>query len=151
MVTDDCTYMRLALSEAEKAGQCGEVPVGAVLVAPDGTVLAAAGNRTIRFNDPSGHAEMIAIRQAAARVGNYRLVGTTLYSTIEPCIMCAGAAIHARIARIVFGAADPKWGAAGSMYDFCGDSRLNHCIHVTTGVMADACRALIQDFFRARR
>ncbi|MEE4607859.1 MAG: tRNA adenosine(34) deaminase TadA [Desulfobacteraceae bacterium] len=151
MNSADCRYMRQALGEAEKAGQRGEVPVGAVLVAVDGTVLAFAGNRTIELADPSAHAEMLAIRAAAQRVDNYRLPGTTLYATVEPCIMCMGAAVHARIARLVFGAQDPKWGAAGSMYNFCTDSRLNHCIETTAGVLADECRELIQAFFRARR
>lgn len=151
MHSDDDRYMRLALAEAEKAGQRGEVPVGAVLVAEDGTVLASAGNRTIELADPSGHAEMLAIRAAAQRAGNYRLPGATLYATVEPCIMCMGAAVHARIARLVFGAPDPKWGGAGSMYNFCTDTRLNHCIEATAGVLADECRVLIQRFFRARR
>jgi tRNA(adenine34) deaminase len=148
---DDHRYMRQALAEAEKAGQRGEVPVGAVLVAEDGTVLAADGNRTIELADPSAHAEMLVMRVAAAKLNNYRLPGTTLYATVEPCIMCLGAAVHARIARVVFGAPDPKWGAAGSMYNFCTDSRLNHCIETTAGVLADECRELIQAFFRERR
>ena len=151
MPLDDHHYMHLALDAAEKAGQRGEVPVGAVLVAADGQTLAADGNRCVEASDPSGHAEMLVMRAAARRIGNYRLGGTTLYSTIEPCIMCMGAAIHARIARVVYGAPDPRWGAAGSMYDFCTDSRLNHCIQITPGVLADRCRVLIQDFFRARR
>ena len=149
--TDDERFMRMALEAAEKAGQQGEVPVGAVLVAADGRVLAAASNCCVRTDDPAGHAEMAAMRAAARRIGNYRLVGTTLYSTIEPCIMCMGAAVHARIARVVYGAPDPKWGAAGSMYNFCTDSRLNHCIEITAGILADACRTMMQDFFRARR
>ena len=151
MAADDRHYMRLALAAAEKAGQRGEVPVGAVLVAADGQTLAVAGNRCVEASDPSGHAEMLAMRAAARCIGNYRLAGTTLYSTIEPCIMCMGAAIHARITRVVYGAPDPKWGAAGSMYNFCTDRRLNHCIQITAGVLADRCRVLMQDFFRARR
>jgi tRNA(adenine34) deaminase len=151
MNSDDSRHMRQALAEAEKAGQRGEVPVGAVLVAQDGTVLAAAGNRTIELADPSAHAEMLVLRAAGQRLGNYRLPGTTLYVTVEPCIMCMGAAVHARIARVVFGAPDPKWGAAGSMYNVCTDSRLNHCIETTAGVLAEECRELIQAFFRARR
>lgn len=151
MNSDDRRHMRQALAEAEKAGQRGEVPVGAVLVAEDGTVLAADGNRTIELADPSGHAEMLVMRTAAARLGNYRLPGTTLYATVEPCIMCMGAGVHARISRVVFGAPDPKWGAVGSMYNFCTDSRLNHCIETTAGVLGDECRELIQAFFRARR
>ena len=151
MIPDDRHYMRLALEEAEKAGQHGEVPVGAVLVAADGTLLAAAGNDCVAADDPAGHAEMRVIRAGGRRIGNYRLVGTTLYSTIEPCIMCMGAAVHARVARVVYGAPDPKWGAGGSMYDFCSDRRLNHCIEITGGVLADRCRERMQDFFRQRR
>ena len=151
MQDDDLHYMQLALVAAEKAGQRGEVPVGAVLVAGSGEALAVCGNRTIELSDPSAHAEILALREGARRIGNYRLVGTTLYATIEPCIMCMGAAVHARIARLVFGAPDPRWGAAGSMYNFCSDSRLNHCIETTGGIMEDACRTLIQKFFRRRR
>jgi tRNA(adenine34) deaminase len=143
--------MRMALEAAEKAGQRGEVPVGAVLVAESGEVLAVCGNRTIEMADPSAHAEILALRQGARRIGNYRLVGTTLYATIEPCPMCMGALVHARIARLVFGAPDPRWGAAGSIYDFCRDSRLNHRIDALGGVLASESRELIQAFFRARR
>ncbi len=151
MQNDDLHYMQLALSAAEKAGQRGEVPIGAVLVAESGELLAVCGNRTIELADPSAHAEMLALREGAQRVGNYRVVGTTLYATIEPCIMCMGAAVHARIDRLVFGAPDPRWGAAGSMYNFCNNSRLNHCIKTTGGILEDACRTMIQNFFRRRR
>ena len=144
-------YMRLALSEARAAAAAGEVPVGAVVASADGEILAWARNRTIERSDPTAHAETLALRQAAGNQGNYRLTGSELYSTIEPCPMCAGAMVHARIARLVYGAADPRWGAAGSLYDLCTDARLNHRIEVVSGVMADECRELIQDFFRARR
>ena len=151
MLKNDLHYMQLALEAAEKAGQRGEVPVGAVLVAESGEVLAVCGNRTIEMADPSAHAEILALREASRRIGNYRLVGTTLYATIEPCMMCMGAAVHARIARLVFGARDPRWGAAGSMYDFCRDNRLNHCIEATGGVLVESCAQMMQDFFRRRR
>lgn len=144
-------YMRLALAEAEKAGQKEEVPIGAILVAENGEVLSAAHNLTIGLVDPTAHAEILALRQAASKVMNYRLVNTTLYATIEPCPMCMGAILNARVAKVVFGAKDPKWGAAGSLYNFATDARLNHRIEVIGGVCREECRALIQDFFRAKR
>lgn len=148
---DDHHFMRLALSEAQAAADEGEVPVGAVMVDREQRILAATRNRTIGLCDPSAHAEMLAIRQAARAVGNYRLLSTTLYVTVEPCLMCMGAIIHARVARIVFGAPDPKWGAAGSLYDFARDTRLNHHPEVLGGVCLDACRTLMRQFFLARR
>jgi len=147
----DVHFMGLALEEARKAGDAGEVPVGAVLVSADGEVLAAGQNETIRRCDPGAHAEMLIIREAGKRIRNYRLLKTTLYVSIEPCIMCMGAMIHARIGRLVFGAADPKWGAAGSLYNFAADTRLNHRIQVCGGVMEAAARALMQDFFKNKR
>lgn len=144
-------YMRMALEEARRAADIQEVPVGAVLVSAEGGVLARSHNRTIRCNDPSAHAEILAIRQAAARLGNYRLLNTALYVTVEPCLMCMGAIIHARIERLFFGARDPKWGAAGSLYNLGEDSRLNHHPEIQEGLLLDECRELIQDFFRARR
>lgn len=147
---DDC-FMGLALEEARKAQDAGEVPVGAVLVSAEGEILAAGQNETIRRCDPGAHAEMRVLRKAGKRTRNYRLLKTTLYVSIEPCIMCMGAMIHARIARLVFGAADPKWGAAGSLYDFAADTRLNHRIEVCGGVMEDAARALMQEFFKHKR
>ena len=144
-------YMQMALREAENAGQNDEVPIGAVIVAETGEVLAADHNRTIAASDPTAHAEILVMRAAARALGNYRLPDTTLYVTVEPCIMCMGAAVNARVARVVFGAADPKWGAAGSLYDFSTDTRLNHRIQVTGGILEQACRQLMQDFFRARR
>jgi tRNA(adenine34) deaminase len=144
-------YMRLALQEAKKAGQSDEVPVGAVLVSEAGEVLAAARNRTVELCEPTAHAELIALRAAAGKTRNYRLLNTTLYVTIEPCPMCMGALIHARVARLVFGARDPKWGAAGSLYNLAQDRRLNHQIEVIAGVCEPECRELVQEFFRRKR
>ena len=143
--------MELALEEAEKAGQKGEVPVGSVLISETGDILARAHNQTITRADPSAHAEIITLRHAAQKVSNYRLLNTILYVTIEPCIMCMGAIVHARVSKLVFGAKDPKWGAAGSLYDFSQDTRLNHRIEVVEGVCAKRCRKLMQDFFQMRR
>ena len=144
-------FMRQALLEAQQAARQDEVPVGAVLVAQDGTVLAKAHNRTIALCDPTAHAEILALRAASRALGNYRLPNTTLYVTIEPCIMCMGALVHARVARIVFGAKDPKWGGAGSRYNLAADTGLNHAIEVQGGLLENECRELIQDFFRAKR
>ncbi|QTA86616.1 tRNA adenosine(34) deaminase TadA [Desulfonema magnum] len=143
--------MKLALTEAQKAGQKEEVPVGAVIVAETGNILSAAHNQTITRSDPTAHAEILALREAARKIQNYRLLNTTLYVTIEPCMMCMGAIIHARISAVVFGANDPKWGSAGSLYDFSNDSRLNHRLSIIPGICEAECRTLIQDFFRARR
>ena len=144
-------FMALALTEAEKAGQMGEVPIGAILVSEQGTVLSAAHNQTIDLADPTAHAEIIVLREAARKINNYRLLNTTLYVTVEPCIMCMGAMVHARIAQVVFGTGDPKWGAAGSLYDFSKDDRLNHRVTITKGVCEQESRSLMQDFFRAKR
>ncbi len=144
-------YMQMALEEARKAWDLEEVPVGAVLVDADGTVLARAHNRTIANNDPTAHAEILALRRAAGLVQNYRLLNTTLYVSVEPCVMCMGAIIHARVARVVFGALDPKWGAAGSLYHFGEDQRFNHHPDIIGGILPDECRNLIRDFFRQRR
>jgi tRNA(adenine34) deaminase len=144
-------FMKIALAEAKKAGQIGEVPVGAILVSENGDILSAAHNQTIKLADPTAHAEILALRKAALEVNNYRLLNTTLYVTVEPCIMCMGAIVHARISRVVFGATDPKWGAAGSLYNFATDDRLNHRVEITPGVCAQDCRRLMQDFFRAKR
>lgn len=145
------TYMRTALVQARLAARLQEVPVGAVLVSAEGDILAKAHNRTICNHDPSAHAEMLAIRQAAAQRQNYRLLNTTLYVTVEPCLMCMGAVIHARIRRIFFGTRDPKWGAAGSLYNLGEDRRLNHHPEIVEGLLLDECRELIQGFFRERR
>ncbi|MDH3358608.1 MAG: tRNA adenosine(34) deaminase TadA [Desulfobacteraceae bacterium] len=144
-------FMKLAIREAKKAGQKAEVPVGAVLVAESGEILSLSHNQAITLSDPTAHAEILALREAAQKVLNYRLLGTTLYVTIEPCIMCMGAIIHARVARVVFGAQDLKWGAAGSLYNYAEDVRLNHQPEIIHGVCQDECRALIQDFFRSKR
>jgi tRNA(adenine34) deaminase len=145
------TYMQLALVQAKKAGQMGEVPVGAILVAENGAVLARGCNLTLQRNDPTAHAEMIALREGAQKTGNYRLLGTTLYVSVEPCLMCMGAVVHARAARIVFGTRDPKWGAAGSLYNFAQDERLNHRVDIVEGICAEEAAALMQEFFRVRR
>ena len=144
-------FMRQALLEAQQATRQDEVPVGAVLVAQDGTVLAKAHNRTIALCDPTAHAEILALRAASRALGNYRLLNTTLYVTMEPCIMCMGALLQARVARIVFGAKDPKWGGAGSRYNLAANTGLNHTIDVQRGLLENECRELIQDFFRAKR
>jgi tRNA(adenine34) deaminase len=144
-------YMGQALEEARQAGRQGEVPVGAVLVSAEGAVLAKAHNQTITLSDPTAHAEILALRTAAQALGNYRLPHTILYVTIEPCVMCMGTLLHARIARIVYGAKDPKWGAAGSLYDLSADSRLNHRIDVQGGILEKECRDLIQGFFQDKR
>ncbi|MEW6672109.1 MAG: tRNA adenosine(34) deaminase TadA [Thermodesulfobacteriota bacterium] len=143
--------MRLALQEAEKAGQNDEIPIGAIIVDPSGAVISAAHNRTIALADPTAHAEILALREAARTVGNYRLLNTTLYVTVEPCVMCMGAIVHARVATVVYGVADPKWGGAGSLYDLAADSRLNHRPQVISGICESACRELLQAFFRSKR
>jgi tRNA(adenine34) deaminase len=143
--------MHEAFLEAQQAAREDEVPVGAVLVAQDGTVLAKAHNRTIALCDPTAHAEILAVRAASLALGNYRLLNTILYVTVEPCIMCMGALLQARVARIVFGAKDPKWGGAGSCFNLATDTGLNHTIDVQGGLLEDKCRELIQDFFRAKR
>jgi len=144
-------FMELALEEAKKAGQIGEVPIGAILVAGNGEVLAAAHNQTINLVDPTAHAEILALRQAAAKLHNYRLVNTSLFVTVEPCIMCMGAIVHARVKKIICGADDPKWGAAGSLYNLSEDVRLNHRVEIIKGVCEKECRELMQAFFRTKR
>jgi len=144
-------FMELALKEAKSAEQIGGVPVGAILVSENGEILSAAHNQTIKRTDPTAHAEILALRKAALEINNYRLLNTTLYVTVEPCIMCMGAIVHARISRVVFGAADPKWGAAVSLYNVAEDDRLNHHVEIITGARAEDCRRLMQDFFRAKR
>ncbi len=144
-------WMKMALRYAKESGEQGEVPVGAVLISNNGDFLAAAGNCPIRLNDPSAHAEILAIRAGAGQLQNYRLPDTTLYVTLEPCIMCMGALIQARISRLVFGAPDPKTGAAYSIYAIGSDTRLNHSLRVTGGVLSDECGQLLKTFFRQRR
>ena len=143
--------MALAYDEAVRAAGRGEVPVGAVVVDGDGRVLAAAGNRTIADHDPSAHAEMVALRAAGRVQGNHRLVGCTLYVTLEPCVMCAGAMVQARLQRVVYGARDPKGGALDTCYRIGSDGLLNHRLRVEGGLMADESATLLQEFFRARR
>ena len=148
---DHAYYMDLALKQAAIAGKLQEVPVGAVLVGEDGHVLAATHNHVVTRQDPTAHAEILSMQEGARNVLNYRLLRTSLYVTVEPCVMCMGAIIHARIARIVFGAYDPKWGAAGSLYNFAENARLNHHPEVIAGICADKCRRVMQNFFRERR
>lgn len=143
--------MRRALDLAREAGLAGEVPVGAVLVAADGGVLAEASNAPISLNDPTAHAEILALRAAGERVGNYRLPGATLYVTLEPCAMCAGALVHARLARVVFATADPKTGACGSVFDILRSDKLNHRVEVSTGVLEAESAVLLKAFFAERR
>jgi len=143
--------MKQALREAEKGSSVGEVPVGAVLASPEGDIVAKAYNQPIALEDPTAHAEILAIRKAGLLFQNYRLNNTTLVVTLEPCIMCMGAAINARIARLVFGTVDPKAGAAVSLYHFAEDKRLNHRIEIVSGIMEKECRSMIQDFFQVRR
>lgn len=142
--------MRLALEEAKRAGEEGEVPVGAVLVSGE-QVVARGRNRPIAMSDPTAHAEIMALREAAAKAGNYRLPSCTLYVTVEPCAMCAGALLQARVGRLVFGAEDPRAGAVSSLYTLLEDKRLNHRVEVTSGVLLQECRELLRGFFRERR
>ena len=146
----DEAFMREALALAAEARSAGEVPVGAVLVR-DGVIVGRGRNAPVGACDPTAHAEILALRAAGAGAGNYRLPGTTLYATLEPCPMCAGAMVHARVARLVFAAADPRTGAAGSVFDLTGHPALNHRVAVSGGCLADAAAALLRDFFRERR
>ena len=143
--------MRLALEEAAEAQGHDDVPIGCVIVDPGGREIARAHNARERDADPTAHAELLALRRAAAVIGTWRLEGATLYVTLEPCAMCSGAIVLARIARLVFGAADPKAGAAGSLYNIVQDARLNHRIDVAQGVLAEGCGQLLKAFFKARR
>jgi tRNA(adenine34) deaminase len=143
--------MERALTFARRAAEEGEVPVGAVLVGGAGDVLAESGNAPIARHDPSAHAEMLVLRAAGAALGNYRLPNTTLYVTLEPCPMCAGALVHARVARVVYAAADPRSGACGSVFDLTQSSELNHRIEVTGGLLADESSQLLAGFFSDRR
>ncbi len=147
---DDARWMREALVEAKRALAAGEVPVGAVVVR-SGELLGNGHNASIGQQDPTAHAEVLALREAVLKAGNYRLVGATLYATVEPCPMCCGAALQARVARVVFGAVDPKAGAAVSLYRLLEDPRLNHRTEVQGGVLAEECGALLRTFFESRR
>jgi tRNA(adenine34) deaminase len=143
--------MGLALKEAEKAYREEEVPIGAVLISSGGDVLAADHNQTRKLNDPTAHAEILVLRMASRLLDNFRLPGTTLVVTIEPCLMCAGAMIQARVEKVIYGAADSKAGALGSLYDVSQDRRMNHCFDVVRGVLETECRELMQKFFRGKR
>jgi tRNA(adenine34) deaminase len=154
---DDLTYLRAAIAEAQAAETAGEVPIGAVIVSPTGEIIARGNNRVLRDHDPTAHAEIIALRAAGQSLQNYRLTprdreeGCTLYVTLEPCAMCAGAILHARIARLVYAAPDPKAGACGSVLSVMNHPQLNHKVEVIPGLLSDECGALLQNFFRARR
>ena len=146
----DRQFMQEALEQAKLAALAGEVPVGAILVR-DGEVIGRGFNQPIGNHDPSAHAEMLALRTAAQGVANYRLPGATLYVTLEPCVMCSGAMLHARIDRVVFGASDPKTGAAGSVLDIFASKQINHQTQVEGGILAEECGQILRDFFRERR
>jgi tRNA(adenine34) deaminase len=147
---DDASWMKLALEQALQAAEAGEVPVGA-LVVKDGKIVGQGNNRNLRDNDPTAHAEIVALRQAGARLGNHRLVGCVMFATIEPCAMCAGAMIHARLDRLVYGASDPKAGASGSLLQVLNHPGLNHRMEITPGVLAAKCSEVLQEFFRTKR
>ena len=149
MESDD-EYMRQALAEAAKAEAAGEVPVGAVILL-DGEVKGRGHNLVISTSDPTAHAELVAIRDAATRIHNYRITGSTLYTTIEPCTMCAGAIVHARVGRLVFGARDPRAGAVRTHFEVCTTDFLNHRVIVEEGVLESECKSMIQSFFRNKR
>ncbi len=149
--TDHHHFMKLALCEAKKAFQADEVPVGALLVDQEQNIISAAYNQTISLHDPTAHAEISALRKAGQKIKNYRFVNTTLYVTIEPCIMCMGAIIHSRVSHVVFGAPDSKWGAAGSLYELHNDLRLNHQLRITGGICKNKCMQLMVDFFKEKR
>lgn len=146
----DQQFMRMAIEQAQLAALSGEVPVGAVLVR-DGQVIAKAFNKPIANHDPSAHAEMLALREAALAEENYRMPGTTLYVTLEPCAMCSGAMLHARVGRVVYGAPDPKTGAAGSVLNLFSSKQINHQTSIEGGIMSEECGQLLRDFFKGRR
>jgi len=143
--------MRTAIRGAIEARQIGEVPIGACLIDEAGQMIASGFNRTVTDSDPTAHAEIIVLREAAKKIGNYRLIGTTLYTTVEPCVMCAGALVNARVKRLVYGAADERFGAVETLFRLCDNQSLNHRLEITSGVMAEECRALMQEFFKMRR
>lgn len=147
---DDEIYMRLAVDQAQQAAAAGEVPVGAIVI-KDGVVIGRGGNSPIDTHDPTAHAEIAALRDAAKNLGNYRLVGCSLYVTLEPCAMCTGAIQHARITRLVYGANDPKTGACGSVVNLMAEPKLNHHTEVSSGILASECAALLTKFFSAKR
>ena len=144
-------WMRKAVEAAVSAQSLGEIPIGACLIDGRGELIAAAGNRTITDNDPTAHAEILALREAAKKIGNYRLIDTIVYSTIEPCAMCAGALVNARVKKLVYGAKDERFGAVETLFNICSSSSLNHRLEIESGILAEECRKLMQDFFRAKR
>jgi len=151
MKQNDIYYMKKAISAAIDAKELDEIPIGACLVNSGGEIIALKGNRSITGSDPTAHAEILALREGAQKVGNYRLTEYVLYTTIEPCVMCAGALVNARIKRVVFGAFDERFGAVKTLFNICDNRSLNHQIEITSGVMADECKKLIQDFFNRKR
>lgn len=151
MAQTDESWMQKALDTAREAEVIGEVPVGAVIVGVDGYFLASASNRTIINSDPTAHAEILALRIAASKIGNYRLTGCTIYTTIEPCVMCAGALVNARISRLVFGSRDERFGAVVTKFRLCDSEVLNHRMEIVEGILGNACRSLMQQFFQRRR
>jgi tRNA(adenine34) deaminase len=151
MTERDELLMSEAIKAAIKAGESDEIPIGAILTNEAGEILAIAGNRTITDSDPTAHAEILVLRAAARKIDNYRLTGAIVYTTIEPCAMCAGALVNARIKRLVFGAHDLRFGAVETVFRICDNSSLNHRIEITSGVLAEQSRALMQDFFRQKR
>ena len=151
MQKTDEDWMIMALHFAHEAEKLGEVPVGAVIVGPDGNIVATGHNQPISTSDPTAHAEIVALRTAGQRLENYRLTGCTIYTTLEPCVMCAGALVNARIGRLVYGAKDERFGAVETHFRICDSPDLNHRIEITGGVLEAKCRQLMQDFFRKRR
>lgn len=143
--------MRVALDAAVGAGELDEVPIGACLVDKAGSIIAVGGNRTIVDCDPTAHAEILVLRETAKKIGNYRLTGATLYTTIEPCVMCAGAIVNARIKRLVYGARDVRFGGVETRFRLCDSDELNHRVEIVSGILEDKCRGIMQDFFRQKR
>ncbi len=150
MLSDE-DHLRLAIAEAHAAEQAGEVPVGAIVVSSTGEILGRGNNQVLRTSDPTAHAEIVALRSAGLALSNYRLTGSTLFCTLEPCAMCAGALLHARVSRLVYAAPDPKAGACGSVIDILHHTQLNHRVEVSSGLLAEECGALLTKFFRSRR
>jgi tRNA(adenine34) deaminase len=151
MAEPDEFWMQKALAAAREAGERHEVPIGACLIDDSGQLIATAFNQTISLSDPTAHAEILAVREAARVIGNYRLTGTTLFTTIEPCVMCAGALVNARVRRLVFGAHDERFGAVETLFRLCDNESLNHRLEITSGILADECRELMRNFFQSRR
>ena len=151
METRNEFWMRKAIEAAESARDSDEIPIGACLIDNEGNLIAAAGNRTITDCDPTAHAEILVLREAARKIGNYRLSDTTVFTTVEPCAMCAGALVNARVKTLVYGTTDERFGAVETLFRICDNSSLNHRIEIISGVLAEDCRRLMQDFFRLRR